>query len=402
MKESQPEGGPLCHTIGGGRIPILSWCPSIEQAALLQVRNLAEHPMVFHHVAIMPDCHVGFGMPVGGVIACEEAIIPNAIGVDIGCGMAAARTSIPAGSLSRDAVAKILAAMAERIPVGEGNARKDPCRFPESLLLPGWLDRRGSDLAFRNLGTLGGGNHFIEVQSGSDGRTWLMVHTGSRNLGLRIARHHNEIAIRMQKRTGTAPPDLAFLPADTDEGRLYITEMGTALEYAAENRRLVMRDVMTAFEEAAGASEFDRSISIHHNYASLEEHFGRKVWIHRKGATSAFREQPGIVPGSMGTASYIVRGLGNPGSFTSCAHGAGRRMGRREAARRLTAEGCREAMGEVVYGTGVSGMRTRGFGPGLDISEAPQAYKDIEEVMSCQADLVRPEVRLLPLGVLKG
>jgi tRNA-splicing ligase RtcB len=390
MRDSRPEGGPLCHTISGGRIPVLSWCPSLEQAALLQVRNLAGHPAVFHHVAIMPDCHVGFGMPIGGVIACEDAIIPNAVGVDIGCGMTAVRTSAPAGSLSRDLVAGILARIAERVPVGEGKARRDPRRLPASLTLPAWLDSHGSDLAVRNLGTLGGGNHFIEIQAGSDGRIWLMVHTGSRNLGLRIARYHNDIAVRMQRRAGTSPPDLAHLPVDTDEGRLYISEMQSALEYASENRNQVMHDVMTAFQAVAGSTLFDREIAIHHNYAAFERHFGRDVWVHRKGATSALKDQPGIVPGSMGTASYIVRGLGNPDSFMSCSHGAGRRMGRREAVRRLSADDCREAMGDVVYDSGI------------DISEAPQAYKDIEEVMAWQSDLMKPEVRLLPLGVLKG
>jgi tRNA-splicing ligase RtcB len=395
-------GGGAVRIIEGGRVPVLSWCQSIERSAMSQAENLARHPKVFHHVALMPDCHVGFGMPIGGVVACEGAVIPNAVGVDIGCGMSAVRTTLPVGSISREALLRILEGMAGRIPVGEGNARKVPCRFPESLRLPEWLDRHGRDLALHNLGTLGGGNHFIEIQAGSDGRIWMMIHTGSRNLGFRIAKHHNDIAVRMSRRFGSSPPDLAFLPADSAEGMLYISEMECALDYASENRRLVLADARAAFLEVAASSGFDRELTIHHNYASLEKHFGQEVWVHRKGATSALPGQQGIVPGSMGTASYIVAGLGNPDSFMSCAHGAGRTMGRRDATRRLTEEDCRRAMGSVIYGTAVPAGRSTGFGAGVDLSEAPQAYKDIEEVMSRQADLMRPEVRLIPLGVLKG
>jgi tRNA-splicing ligase RtcB len=337
-------------------------------------------------------------MPIGGVVACEDAVIPNAVGVDIGCGMDAVRTTIPSGGLSRQDIRLVLERAARIIPVGEGNGRAVPYEMPGSIVLPDWLDRHGRDIARRGLGTLGGGNHFLEIQSGDDGRIWLMVHSGSRNLGYRIARHHNEVAVRLRNRFGCAPPDLAFLPSDSEEGRIYVREMLTALEYASENRRRIMADLENCLREAGGNPSFDRSISIHHNYASLETHFGRELWVHRKGATSARAGQHGIVPGSMGTPSYIVTGLGNPDSFMSCAHGAGRRMGRREAVRTLTAEDCRKAMGSVVYGTGA---RT-GLDPGVDLSESPQAYKDIEEVMSCQSDLLKPEVKLLPLGVLKG
>jgi tRNA-splicing ligase RtcB len=340
-------------------------------------------------------------MPIGGIVACEDAVIPNAVGVDIGCGMAAVRTTIDHAALVPGLVTALLEAFASRVPVGEGNARSTPLRIPEEMRLPSWLDGRGRDLAARNLGTLGGGNHYIEIQVGGDGVVWFMVHTGSRNLGYRIANHHNEIAIRMRGRFGTAPPDLAFLPVESEEGRSYLTEMESALRYAALNRKLIVDQLMEAALTLLGGVAFPQVISIHHNYASLETHFGRRVWVHRKGATSALSGQLGIIPGSMGSPSYIVRGLGNPDSFMSCAHGAGRRLGRREAQRTLSAAECERAMAGIVHGTASAG-RLRGFRSGLDISEAPQAYKDIEDVMRSQADLVEPVVRLLPLGVLKG
>ncbi|NLP06544.1 RtcB family protein [Candidatus Fermentibacteria bacterium] len=367
-----------------------------------QARNISTHPRAFHHVALMPDCHRGFGIPIGCVVACRGALIPNAVGVDIGCGMAALRTPLRADDLEGGAVSAIIRETAERIPVGEGVSRRNPLPLPPEIALPSWLDSRARSLASANLGTLGGGNHFIELQAGDDGFIWLTIHTGSRNLGYRIARHHNEIAVRMQSRFGKAPADLAFLPDDSDEGILYVRDMETAMAYARANRSAVMGDFAEVFAGVTGCRITGEPISIHHNYASKETHFGAHVWVHRKGATSAREGETGIIPGSMGTTSWIVRGLGSPDSFMSCSHGAGRVLGRREASRKLSVEECREAMRGVIYGTSGRGGRLRGFGEGADLSEAPAAYRDIDKVMRNQADLVAPLVRLRPLGVLKG
>ena len=393
-----------------GRLPIRSWCDDLDPKAAQQAANLANHPAVWRHVALMPDCHVGFGMPIGGVIACPDAVIPNAVGVDIGCGMVAVRTGLEADGLSADTIRAVLDGLKRAVPVGEGHAHRSPQawegfdRFDEA---PAWRDTRTWDLAARNLGTLGGGNHFLELQAGDDRRLWFMIHSGSRNLGLRIANHHHAVArdLDARRRIDLPDRDLAFLPADSEEGRAYVRDMEFALAYACENRRRMRVRFEEAIVAHLPAARFEPAIDIHHNSAALEPHFGRRVWVHRKGATAARRGGVGIVPGSMGTPSFIVRGLGNPDSFESCSHGAGRRMGRLEACRTLRREDCDAAMRGIVF----DGWRK--FGPGgrhrdlagrFDLEEAPAAYKPIGEVMAAQRDLVEPVVRLRPLGVLKG
>ena len=393
--------------IDGGkqRVPIASWCADIEPGAMKQAENVAAHPRVFHHVALMPDCHQGFGMPIGGVAGFLGAVIPNAVGVDIGCGMRAVRTNFPAAEADPHRVRRCLERLRKRIPVGEGHAHSRAQSWERFDELPDWLDKRGRDLARHNLGTLGGGNHFIELQAGDDGFLWLMLHSGSRNLGYRIAEHHHRKAVARCRREGIRLPseELAFLDAESDAGEAYIREMHFALDYARENRARMTAVFRETVMEVFGAVEFDREIDIHHNYAALEEHFGEKVWLHRKGATAAREGETGIIPGSMGASSYIVRGLGNPDSFCSCSHGAGRRMGRLEASRTLSREACDRAMEGIVF-FGWQPLRGRGKkGRGLlDLSEAPQAYKDIDEVIAAERDLVEPLVRLRPLGVLKG
>lgn len=392
---------------GPGGIPILSWCGDIEETAMRQALDLSRHSQTFHHVAIMADCHPGYGMPIGGVIACPEAVIPYAVGVDIGCGMVALRTGIEAERLNKDAVRRIVKTAENRIPAGEGHSHSSLQGWDQFHRLPGWMDGRGRDLAERSLGTLGGGNHFLELQKGDDGFVWLMVHSGSRNTGYRIAGHHHKTAVKFCRARGIALPteELSYLPLDSEEGRDYIRDMGFAMDYAGENRRRLMDAYMEVISDVTGNTDFQDRVNIHHNYASPEEHFGRKVWIHRKGATSAGKGEMGIIPGSMGTCSYIVRGLGNPESFHSCSHGAGRVMGRRQASRTLSVRRCDESMEGVVF----SGWKKyHGYGgrkkgaPSLDLSEAPDAYKDITAVMEAQLDLVEPVVRLEPLGVVKG
>jgi len=390
-----------------GRIPILSWCADMEKSARSQAVDLSRHPMTFHHVAVMADCHPGYGMPIGGVIACRDAVIPYAVGVDIGCGMVAVRTGTRCGELGEDTLGRVVRDAERAIPAGEGHSHSSRQEWEQFHRLPEWMDGRGRDLAERSLGTLGGGNHFMEVQAGEDGYVWLMVHSGSRNPGYRIANHHHREAVEYCRAGKLQVPsgELSYLPSGSREGEGYIRDMEFALSYARENRRRLMENFKGVYSSASGDCDFGESVNIHHNYAALEEHFGSDVWVHRKGATSAGKGEMGIIPGSMGTPSYIVRGLGNPDSFRSCSHGAGRVMGRREASRKLTVRECDRAMRGVVF----SGWKKyRGYGkrkkgaPELDLSEAPDAYKDIDEVMEAQMDLVEPVVRLRPLGVIKG
>lgn len=391
------------------RVPIKSWCEHVEEGAMQQAINLACHPAVERHVALMPDCHVGYGMPIGGVIATRHAVLPSAVGVDIGCGMIAVQTDIPAKKMEAMPDRRnLLGALKERIPVGEGVSHKYAQEWEG---FEGYLDRNGKVCDFpnqldrKNLGTLGGGNHFIELQTSEDGFIWLMVHSGSRNLGQRVEKHYQAIAKKLNAsfKVKLPDPELAFLPMDTQEGRDYFRDMMFALDYALENRRRMMAAFKQTISDIFPKASFLQEINIHHNYAAQEKHHGEDFIIHRKGATSAKKGELGIIPGSMGTASYIVRGLGNPESFNSCSHGAGRRMGRMEANRTLTMEECDAAMEGIAFDRW---SKYKGFGKRqkgqMDFSEAPQAYKPIDEVMAAQDDLVEPIVRLTPLAVLKG
>jgi tRNA-splicing ligase RtcB len=397
-----------------GRLPVKSWCEVVDDNAQLQADNLAAHPMLFRQVALMPDCHVGYGMPIGGVIACPDAVIPNAVGVDIGCGMSAVQTDLPAAAATPEVVRQILHSVKRSVPVGEGHAHRE--RQPWTGLdarnhdRPGGVDAHAWELAYCNLGTLGGGNHFIELQQGDDGFVWLMIHSGSRNLGYRIAEHYHKLALRLNEQQCILLPDpqLAYLRAETAEGRAYISDMNFALDYARENRCRIMAAFQREVAHLVKDVQFRREVNIHHNYAARERHFDREVWIHRKGATSAKPGETGIIPGSMGTPSYIVAGLGNPESFMSCSHGAGRIMGRQEACRSLSKEACDQAMAGIVF-EGWKPLKAK-FGRAkakpragaYDLEEAPLAYKDIEAVIAAQQDLVQVLVKLRPLGVLKG
>jgi tRNA-splicing ligase RtcB len=391
------------------RVPIKSWCGAVDAKAMEQAANLACHPAIFHHVALMPDCHVGYGMPIGGVIAGRDAVIPNAVGVDIGCGMGAVRTSLSVSDVSRRQLRAVVTRVKELVPCGEGRAHKKaiPWKALELQLDHrrgrGWFSDHVKDLAHRNLGTLGGGNHFIEVQAGDDGRVWLMIHSGSRHLGNVIARFHHQVAQALNHRWHAQLPseDLAFLPTDSDEAKQYIEDMELALDYAKENRRRIMESFMAALVETFEDVSFETPVNIHHNYAALENHFDANVWVHRKGATAARDGETGIIPGSMGTCSYIVEGLGNKDSFMSCSHGAGRVMGRKEASRKLTPESCDRAMEGVVYDRWNKIRRGKDKGM-FDLGEAPQAYKEIDAVIQAELDLIRPVVKLRPLAVVKG
>ena len=388
-------------------LPVKSWCAEVESGALVQAHNLARHPALFHHVALMPDCHTGYGMPIGGVVAAKNAVIPSAVGVDIGCGMVAVETDVPAERLAEMAFRRAIQQKVKtRIPVGEGVYHQEKQEWEG---FEEYLDRNGAvqfvtSLDRHNLGTLGGGNHFIEIQKSDAGAVWLMIHSGSRNLGKRVEEFYHQRAAKLNEAyfVKLPDPDLAFLPIGEADGHNYYRDMNFALRYARENRRRMMEVLKSVFSEFVPEAQFVRTIDIHHNYAAFEEHFGETVCIHRKGATSAKSGEIGIIPGSMGTASYIVRGLGNPGSFMSSSHGAGRAMSRIAACDNLTVEECDRAMEGIVCERWKP-FRRYGRGRGLtDLSEAPQAYKPIDEVIAAESDLVEVVTRLTPLASLKG
>jgi tRNA-splicing ligase RtcB len=390
------------------KIPIKLWLDDIEEGALEQAKNLTNLPFAFKHIAIMPDSHLGYGMPIGGVLATKDVIIPNAVGVDIGCGMCAVKTSLT--EIDTDTLKKILGEIRKEIPVGFNKHKEEQGRelMPlysdeeKTLVLPGslYIVRQEYKNALKSLGTLGGGNHFIEIQKGDDGHIWIMIHSGSRNLGKQIADHYDKIARELNKKWYSEVPDkweLAFLPVNSKEGQSYIREMNYAVEFALANRKLMIDRVIEIFQkELVGfenpETKFNEMINIAHNYARQENHFGKNVWVHRKGATSAREEEIGIIPGSQGTKSYIVKGKGNPESFESCSHGAGRKMGRKQAQRSLSYEEEIKKMGSVIHG-----MRGE-----KDLDEAPGSYKDIDVVMQNQKDLVDIVVELSPLAVIKG
>lgn len=374
-------------------VPIKCWASNIEQGALDQAINLANLPFTFKHVALMPDAHQGYGMPIGGVLATRGVVIPNAVGVDIGCGMGAVRTSLLTEDATPELLKRILSGARDMIPTGfkhhkHAQAWEGFNRPPSIEVIQGELDR-----APKQLGTLGGGNHFIELQAGDDGYVWVMLHSGSRNFGFKTAKFYHSLAQELCAKWHVTLPDkdLAFLPLDTQEGQDYMTAMNYCLEFAAANRGLMMSTMLGIIHHQTLAIGTDE-INIHHNYAALENHYGQNVMVHRKGATCVRWGIRGIIPGSMGTASYIVEGLGNPESFQSCSHGAGRRMGRKEACRSLSLEAEQAKMEGIIHG-----VRNQD-----DLDECPGAYKDIETVMADQEDLVRVLVKLRPLASLKG
>lgn len=406
--------------IAGDVYHIYNWAKNLEKGALEQAINAAKLPCIFKHVAIMPDGHQGMGFPIGGVMALKGAVCPNAVGVDSGCGMIAVRTNVSKDVFADMQIRRRFQQLAKsKIPVGEGSAHKEGQKWEEfekfidsesatagviEECFPNELDRR-------NLGTLGGGNHFCELQCDENGDCWLMIHSGSRNLGHRIERYFHEKAKEACKRyfVALADEDLAFLPVKggryTEDGDTYLRYLNFSLDYAKENRKRMMDAMFESFysvcdELGVPCAEVFRH-DIHHNYAAIEHHFGEDVWVHRKGATSAKSGEIGIIPGSMGTSSYIVRGLGRTMSFMSCSHGAGRKMSRTAATQNLTVEECDKAMEGIVCDrwSKVARGKTKGM---YDLSEAPGAYKDIDEVIANESDLVTPLHKLSPLANIKG
>lgn len=380
-------------------LPVKLWLDDMEPGAMEQARNLANHPFLWGHVALMPDAHQGFGMPIGGVMATRAVVIPNAVGVDIGCGMCALRTTLV--GLSADQLKRVMAEVRRTIPLGFAHHKKkqERKRMPQTEVSPDGMPVvfREYEAALTQLGTLGGGNHFIEIQKGDDGCLWLMIHSGSRNLGYQVAGHYNRLAEELNRRTGNRIPSawqLAHLPLDDDCAQRYLREMRYCVEFALANRLLMMERLQEAVLAVEPGAEFAEVINIAHNYAALERHFGQDVWVHRKGATSARRGEIGIIPGSQGSHSYIVRGRGNADSFSSCSHGAGRKMGRKQAQRQLDLVREKKRLDDLGV---IHALRSAS-----DLDEAAGAYKDIDVVMANQADLVEVLVRLRPLAVVKG
>jgi tRNA-splicing ligase RtcB len=383
----------------GCNIPIKMWVTDAEENALAQARNLANLPFVFKHVALMPDCHSGYGMPIGGVIATKGVVIPNAVGVDIGCGMCAMKTSLT--EITTETVKQIMSGIRELIPLGFDHHKQtqDEALMPSLEWVPeNGIVRRQYTAAKKQIGTLGGGNHFIEIQKGSDNHVWVMIHSGSRNIGLKVAEHYNKLAIQLNERwhsTVEKKHDLAFLPIETQEAKDYFAEMQYCVDFAFANRLLMMKNIKSVFAQVLGESFSELEfINIAHNYARWESHYNTNVIVHRKGATSAREGEIGIIPGSQGTKSYIVRGKGNPESFESCSHGAGRTMGRKQAQRELNLDEEIEKLNSKGIVHSIRNIR--------DLDEAPGAYKDIDVVMENQSDLVDILVELSPLAVIKG
>jgi tRNA-splicing ligase RtcB len=391
---------PMQKEITTEAIPIKMWLDEVEEGAIRQAKNLANLPFAFHHICLMPDTHQGYGMPIGGVMATRNVVVPNAVGVDIGCGMCAVKTNVEAAGLERTQLTQIMRGIREQIPLGRDHhkERQDESLMPQGFALDELVVVKRQYLsAMKQIGTLGGGNHFIELQHCDKGYLWIMIHSGSRNFGFQVAEYYNKVAKQLNERyfSSVDPQiDLAFLPVQTCEAALYYREMQYCTAFALANRKLMMDRIQEVVSSVLNRVTYDPVINIAHNYAVWEEHFGEKVIIHRKGATSAKTGETGIIPGSQGTKSYIVEGLGNPESFMSCSHGAGRLMSRSAAMKTLDLETEKRKLDELGI---IHSIRCKS-----DLEEAASAYKDISQVMAFQNDLVSVKVELSPLAVIKG
>ena len=385
------------------RVPVKVWTDRIEPEAIEQLKNIGSLPVVHPHVAAMPDVHLGKGATVGAVVPTKGAICPAAVGVDIGCGMSARKTSIPADRLGSEDLKKLRHSIEREIPVGHEQKRQPfdaAVAWMESNGAPETVPKAVVVRARHQLGTLGGGNHFIEVcVDRDDGLLWALLHSGSRNVGKTVAETHIARAKRaMGSGLADLPdPDLAWLSEETPEFEEYAADLDWCQRYARENRAIMMDRLLRQLTFALGFQGDESRLGIttavdcHHNYVSEERHFGEVLLVTRKGAISARPGELGIIPGSMGTGSYIVSGLGNPDSFHSAPHGAGRRMSRGEARRRFTKE-------DLVCET--EGVECRKDARVVD--EIPSAYKPIEEVMEKSRDLVEVVAGLRQIVCVKG
>jgi tRNA-splicing ligase RtcB (3'-phosphate/5'-hydroxy nucleic acid ligase) len=386
-------------TIGGAKQEILSWANhgfSIEEQSML--RNVSRLPCLFKHVALMPDAHLGKGSMVGSVIATKEAVIPATVGVDIGCGMMAVKTPFQSGILDGK-LSALRSAIEEAIPVGFNSYDES---VDESSYWEGWKDfgdlhqgvRDRKARAMKQLGTLGGGNHFIEVCLDTENAVWLMLHSGSRNIGKEIAERHITTAKSLWPLNELPAPDLAYFIQGTPEFAAYWKDLKWAQAYAMKNREIMMARLLKVFNKMFNHRQPfspELAVNCHHNYVALEEHYGEKVFVTRKGAINAAQDVYGIIPGSMGAKSFIVRGRGLAESFNSCSHGAGRKMSRSAAKR---------AFSEADFERQTQGVECRKDKGVLD--EIPGAYKDIKQVMRNQSDLVKIVAEIKQVVCVKG
>lgn len=383
---------------------VLSWAVDLEGQARKQAIRSAQLPFVAGYVALMPDAHWGMGATIGSVIPTVGALIPSAVGVDIGCGMVAARLTTGIGQVESGAT-EILERIADTIPAGLGKWRAPDDRrdeasrrlFDAGLLISNLSSRPSNrDLAKipDQLGTLGSGNHFIEICADEADQAWVVLHSGSRGFGNALAQQHIRSAKDLMKAyfVELDDPDLAYLVEGTSEFEAYVQDLLWAQRYALANREW-MADLVVAAVDAVTPAMADWVINCHHNYAEIEHHHGRDMWVTRKGAIRARENDYGVIPGSMGTGAFVVKGKGSPASFTSAAHGAGRRMSRTQARKQLTVDSLRERMGERTW----LADQAKAL-----LDEHPDSYKDIHEVMAAQADLVEPVHRLRTVLNYKG
>ena len=389
---------------------LLSWASLLEDQAREQAIATSTLPFVQPHVALMPDAHWGMGSTVGSVIPTVGCVMPAAVGVDIGCGMAAVRTHLTAGDVrERGDLPALRIAIQDRVPVSPGVYRPElsgtargrvaalEAAAAEQDVEPDRYSGRGPAADWRlQLGTLGGGNHFIELCLDEADRVWVFLHSGSRGVGNRIAKHHVAVAQRLCERWHVRLPhrDLAFLPEGDDAFRPYIRDLRWAQAFALENRSEMLDQVVAALEHWSGAPvRTEERVLCHHNYTEQERHFGRDVWLTRKGAINAEEGRWGLIPGSMGTRSYIVTGKGDRASFHSAPHGAGRSFSRTEARRRFSAADLAEAM---------TGIEWRAEEAEAFVDEIPGAYKDVDVVMADAVDLVEVRHTLRQFLNVKG
>lgn len=397
---------PIKQVINEGEKPVKVWTDQLDAYARAQLVNVSKLPFIHRHVAAMPDVHGGIGATIGSVIATHQAIIPAAVGVDIGCGMAAVRTSLTANDLDEKSLRRVFERISRDVPVGRAQHLDDraltDAALPFATQLGAMTARHPLLLKtfgkFSNwvnqMGTLGGGNHFIEVCLDEADQVWVMLHSGSRGIGNAIGNYFIELARRDMERSSIQLPDrdLAYFPEGSEHFDDYVEAVSWAQGYARENRHQMMRLVLAALARQLPPYRVTMTaVNCHHNYVAREHHYGEEVWVTRKGAIRAREGDLGIIPGSMGARSYIVRGKGNPESFCSCAHGAGRRMSRNAAGKQFT-------LNDLATQTaGVICRKDKGV-----IDEIPGAYKDIDEVMANQADLVEVVHRLKQLVCVKG
>jgi len=362
---------------------LLVW-GEIEENTIAQARKAARLPIVEGHVALMPDAHIGIGATIGSVIPTENAVIPSAVGVDIGCGMVAVRTDVRQDQLPDD-LKPLLRKIAHAVPAGVGKGHGRVTKAAEAWLgsrkPPRDLSDKQTKTTLEQFGTLGSGNHFLEVAVDEDGRTWIVLHSGSRGIGNQLATLHISKAKKDMKRAlvSLEDPDLAYFVQGTPDFDAYIADMRWAQDYAMANRAAMVDAAVAVLLKFLGFGRETERVNCHHNFAARERHGGKDLWVTRKGAIKADVGDLGIIPGSMGARTFIVRGKGNELSYNSCSHGAGRKMSRTQARKQITEEAMREQMKGRVW----LDDRAR-----LLLDEGPDAYKDIEQVMREQADLV--------------